>query len=118
MKFPVSDYLSWATMHLTKIPIPSSVSQIAISETSRKRLPLSSDHLTKIPIGSSVSQIAISETYRKRLPLLSDHLTKIPIGSSVSQIPISETYRKRPAKPDIKLVLSLARFHQNSCFNQ
>ena len=39
---------------------------------------------TKIPIGSSVSQIAISETYRKRPPLLSDHLTKIQIGSSVS----------------------------------
>ena len=55
-----------------------------------------SDHLTKIPIGSSVSQIAISETSHKRPPLLSDHLTKILIGSSVSQIAISETSRKRP----------------------
>ena len=34
-----------------------------------------SDHLTKIPIGSSVSQIAISETSRKRPPPLSDHLS-------------------------------------------
>ena len=30
--------------------------------------PLSSDHLTKIPIGSSISQIAISETCRRRRP--------------------------------------------------
>ena len=30
--------------------------------------PLSSDHLTKIPIGSSISQIAISETCRRRQP--------------------------------------------------
>ena len=30
--------------------------------------PLISDHLTKIPIGSSVSQIAISETSRKPPP--------------------------------------------------
>ena len=82
--------------------IGSSVSQIAISETSRKRPPLLSDHLTKIPIGSSVSQIAISETSRTRPPLLSDHLTKIPISSSVSQIAISETSCKRPPKPDMK----------------
>ena len=57
---------------------------------------INSDHLTKIPIGSSVAQIAVSETSRKRPPLVSDHLTKIPIGSSVSQIAISETSRKRP----------------------
>ena len=50
---------------------------------------LVSDHLTNIPIGSSISQIAISETSCKRPPLLSDHLTKILIGSSVSQIAIS-----------------------------
>ena len=36
--------------------------------TSPKRPPLLSDHLTKIPIGSSVSQIAICETSRKRPP--------------------------------------------------
>ena len=47
-----------------------------------ERPPLVSDHLTKIPIGSSVNQIAISETSHKRPPLVSDHLTKIPIGSS------------------------------------
>ena len=33
-----------------------------------ERPPLLSDHLTKIPIGSSVSQIAISETSCKRPP--------------------------------------------------
>ena len=33
-----------------------------------ERSPLVSDHLTKIPIGSSVSQIAVSETSRKRPP--------------------------------------------------
>ena len=44
-----------------------------------ERSPLVSDHLTKIPIGSSLSQIAISETFCKRPPLLSDHLTKIQL---------------------------------------
>ena len=34
-----------------------------------------SDHLTKIPIGSSVGQIAISEISRKWLPPVSDHLS-------------------------------------------
>ena len=87
---------------LTKILIGSSVSQIAISESSSKRPPPISDHLTKIPISSSVSQIAISETSSKRPPPISDHLTKIPISSSVSQIAISETSHKRPPKPDIK----------------
>ena len=53
-----------------------------------EQLPLLSDHLSKIPIGSSVSQIAISETSCKCPPLLSDHLSKILIGSSVSQIAI------------------------------
>ena len=53
-----------------------------------------------------MSQIAISETPRKRPPLLGDHSTKIRIGSSVTQIAISKTSRKRlslrrPAKPDI-----------------
>ena len=72
-----------------------------MSETSNKRPPLLSDHLSKIPIGSSVSQIAMSETSNKRPPLLSDHLSKIPIGSSVSQIAINETSRETP-KPDIK----------------
>ena len=68
MKLPARD-------HLTKIPIGSSVSQIAISETSRKRPPPVSDHLIKIPIGSSASYIAISETSCKRSPPVSDHLS-------------------------------------------
>ena len=72
VKLPVSNQ--------TKIPIGSSVSQIAIRETSRKQPPLLSNHPTKIPIGSSVSQIAIRETSRKQPPLLSDHPTKIPIA--------------------------------------
>ena len=88
--------------HLTKILINSFSSQIAISETSRKRPPLISDHLTKILIGSSVSQIAISETPYDRPPPVSDHQTKISIGSFVSQITISETSHKRPPKPHIK----------------
>ena len=40
-----------------------------------ERPPLLSDHLIKISIGSSVSQIAISETSSKRPPPLSDHLS-------------------------------------------
>ena len=74
---------------VTKMPIVSSASQIAISKTSRKRPPPISDHLTKIPIGSSVSQIAISETSRKRPPPISEHLT--PIGSRlVPLLPVSD----------------------------
>ena len=79
------------------------------------KLPVS-DHLTKIPIGSSVSQIAISETSRKRPPLLSDHLTKVLIGSSVSQIAVRETSRKRPTPVSDHLSLTsrmvaYGRFH-------
>ena len=37
--------------------------------------PLVSNHLTQIWIGSSVSQIAISETSRKRPPPISNHLS-------------------------------------------
>ena len=48
-------------------------------------------------IGSSVSQIAISETSHKWPPPVSDHLTKNLIGSSVSQIAISETSHKQPS---------------------
>ena len=53
--------------------------------------------LTKIMIGSSVSQIAISETSHKWRPPVRDHLTKNLIGSSVSQIAISETSHKQPS---------------------
>ena len=43
--------------------------------TSRKRPLLLSDHLTKVRIGSSLSQIAIIESSRKRPPPVSDHLS-------------------------------------------
>ena len=45
------------------------VTFILLQRNLPERPPLVSDHLTKIPIGSSVSQIAISETSRKRPPL-------------------------------------------------
>ena len=47
-----------------------------------ERPPLLCDHLTKIPIGSSVSQIAISETFRKRPPkpdIKVSHLWEVPL---------------------------------------
>ena len=56
-----------------------------------KQPPLLDKHLTKILISSSVSQMAISETSCKLPPPVSNHLTKILIGSSVSEIAISET---------------------------
>ena len=43
--------------------------------TPLKRPLLLSDHLTKVPIGSSLSQIAIIESSRKRPPPVSDHLS-------------------------------------------
>ena len=49
--------------------------------------PLLSDHLTKIQIGSSISQIAISETSHKQPPPVSDHLSLIK-GGRLLEVPL------------------------------
>ena len=51
--------------------------------------PLLSDHLTKIPISSCISQIAISDSSHKQPPPISDHAPKSDIkGGHSREVPL------------------------------